>query len=160
MTDMGERPAAVRVAFVMWLVAVGAGVFETVLVVASGRAGDGAVAGVAVRGVVFALALVAALRMRDGRRWARVALVAGLGVFGLLSLVVAPVRWLLDGNSVGRLVAGSGTADLLFGGSRLLHVAAVVAGCALMFTRAANAWFRPAAPARASRARGSAGSPR
>src|SRR5689334_5510999 len=126
-------PTAIRVALAMWLVAVGAGIFETILVVASGRAGDGAAAGVAVRAVVFGAAIVVALRMLSGRRWARLALAVGLGVFGLLSLTVDPVLWLAHGNSVTHLIEQSGTVDLLFGGSRVVHVVAVLAGCVLMF---------------------------
>ena len=51
----------------MWIVAIGAGISETILVVASGRAGDHATAGVAVRAVVFAVAIVIVLRMFSGR---------------------------------------------------------------------------------------------
>jgi hypothetical protein len=40
-----------------------------------------------------------ALRLREGRNWARLTLAVGLGIFGTLSLVVEPVRWLLDGGS-------------------------------------------------------------
>jgi hypothetical protein len=42
----------------------------------------------------------------------------------------------------------SGTVDLLFGGSRVLHVAAVLAACVLMFGPSANAYVRT--PARLS----------
>jgi hypothetical protein len=60
-------PAAVRTAFTLWLVAIGAGLFETVLVVTTGTAGDGVVAGVTIRCVIFAAALFAALRLRAGQ---------------------------------------------------------------------------------------------
>lgn len=126
----------------MWLVAVGAGVFETILVVGSGQAGDGAAVGVVVRTAVFVAAILVAFQMRAGRRWARWALTIGLGLLGTLSLVVDPVRWLLDGNSLGDLLAGASAVDLTFGISRGIHVAAVLAGCVLMFVPAANAFFR------------------
>ena len=63
-------------------------------------------------------------------------------MLGTLSLVVDPVRWLLDGNSLPSLVAGASAVDLTFGISRGVHVAAVLAGCALMFVPAANRYFR------------------
>ncbi|GIF50711.1 hypothetical protein DFJ67_1877 [Asanoa ferruginea] len=137
-----RAPAAVGAAFVMWLVAVGAGVFETILVVASGEAGGGAAVGVTVRVAVFLAAILVALRMRAGRRWARLTLAVGLGVLGTLSLVVDPLLWLLDGNSLSAVLAESGPADLAFGTSRVLHVAAVLTACVLMFLPSSNRYFR------------------
>jgi hypothetical protein len=126
----------------MWIVAIGAGIFETILVVVSGRAGDRAAVGVAVRAIVFAVAIVVVLRMFSGQRWARLTLAAGLGVVGTLSLTVEPVLWLARGNSLTHMVAQAGIIDLVFGSSRIVHVAAVVAGCVLMFMPSANAYFR------------------
>jgi hypothetical protein len=137
-----RAPAAVGAAFVMWLVAVGAGIFETVLVVASGQAGDGAAVGLTARTAVFLAAVLVALRMRAGRQWARLTLAVGLGVLGTLSLVVDPLRWLLDGNSLSHVLAESGPVDLAFGTSRVVHVVAVLSGCVLMFVPAANRYFR------------------
>ncbi|MFJ8578331.1 hypothetical protein [Micromonospora sp. NPDC093277] len=126
----------------MWLVAIGAGVFETILVVLSGRAGNGAAAGVVVRTAVFVAATVVALRMFSGRGWARLALVVALGIGGTLSLAVGPVMWLANGNSLTHLIAQAGIIDLVFGGSRIVHVAAVLTGCVLMFVPSADAYFR------------------
>ncbi|MET7403479.1 hypothetical protein ABZS66_59410 [Dactylosporangium sp. NPDC005572] len=130
----------------MWFIAVGAGVFETVLVVASGRAGADAVAGVTVRVIVFAAAVLVALQMAAGRRWARLALTVALGVLGTLSLTVDPLLWLAHGNSLSALIRESGVVDLLFGASRVVHVAAVLGGCVLMFVPSANRYFRTRAP--------------
>ena len=145
-----QVPVAVRKARAVWLVAIGAGVFETVLMVASGRAAEGAVIGVVVRAVVFAAAVLVVLRMFSGRRWARWVLTGTLGFLGTLSLTVDPLRWLAEGNSINELLRGSGAVDLLFGGSRVVHVAAVLYGCVLMFVPSANAYFRtrPRRPAR------------
>ncbi|GIE32519.1 hypothetical protein Ait01nite_055640 [Actinoplanes italicus] len=139
-----EVPATVRVAFWCWLAAVGAGVIETILVVTGGGHQDGLVAGVAVRAVVFTAAVVVSWQMLTGRPWARIALTAGLGVIGLSSLVADPIAWLAEGNSVASLLADSTMSDLIFGAVRAVHVVAVLAATALMFTPPANAWFRPA----------------
>jgi len=148
MRSAEQVPVAVRTARTMWLVAIGAGVFETVLMVASGRATGGAVIGVAVRAVVFTAAVVVVLRMFAGRRWARLVLTGTLGFLGTLSLTVGPVLWLAHGNSITGLIRQSGAIDLLFGGSRAVHIAAVLGGCVLMFVPSANVYFRtrPLAP--------------
>jgi glucose-6-phosphate-specific signal transduction histidine kinase len=140
-----QVPSAVRVARTMWIVAIGAGVFETVLVLASGRAGDGYLPGVIIRAVVFTGAALVVRQMFAGRRWARLALTLALGVVGTLSLVVSPLLWLAGGGSLGPLVQRSGVIDLLFGGSRVVHVTAVLSACALMFVPSANRYFRTAA---------------
>lgn len=136
-------PAAVRAAFILWLIAVGAGVFETVLVVTAGTAGDGEAAGITLRLVVFAAATIAALRLRAGKRWARIALAVGLGVFGLLSLAIGPVEWLLDpDSSLTAAVRHADATEWAFAASRSVHVAAVLAAVACMFRPSANTFFR------------------
>ncbi|GIH04021.1 hypothetical protein Rhe02_20880 [Rhizocola hellebori] len=142
MRSNSKAPAAVRKAFAAWLVAIGAGVFETILVVVSGRAGDGAAAGVAVRAVVFAAAVVVALRMLSGSRWARLTLTIALGIGGTLSLTVSPILWLAHGNSLAHLMAQATATDMAFGASRVVHIAAVLTGCVLMFVPSANEYFR------------------
>lgn len=140
-------PLPVRTAFALWLVAVAAGVLETLLVVGemvaggSGAAGKIAV-GVTIRLVVFIAAVVTALYMRRGRGWARIALALGLGVVGTASLVAEPIRKLVQGESIGAAISHANALDLLFGASRALHVTAVLLAVVLMFLPAANAYFR------------------
>ncbi|MET8754436.1 hypothetical protein ABZW32_30730 [Streptomyces sp. NPDC004667] len=140
-------PREVRGAYALWLTAVGAGAFETVLAVGrmaldgTGSAGEIGV-GLAVRLVVFTAAVFAALRMRGGARWARIALAVGLGVLGTASMVLQPLGYLLDGGSPVDALARAGALDLLFGASRALHVGAVLTAVALMFRPASNAYFR------------------
>ncbi|MFJ7778842.1 hypothetical protein [Streptomyces yangpuensis] len=142
-------PAPVRTAYALWLTAVAAGAFETVLAVgrtaadSSGSAGEIGT-GLAVRLTVFTLAVLIARRMRGGARWARVALALGLGVLGTASMVVQPLAYLADGGSLTQALSRAGAPDLVFAGSRIVHVAAVLAAVALMFRPAANAWFRRA----------------
>lgn len=139
--SIDRPPAAVRTAFGLWLLAVGAGVFETVVVVGSGAAGDGALMGVAIRGTVYAAAIATALRMRAGRRWARLALALVLGIVGTLSLVMEPIGWLAEGNSVRDQFAAADAAWWLTAASRAVHIGAVLSAVPLMFTPAANAYF-------------------
>jgi hypothetical protein len=65
-------------------------------------------------------------------------------------LTVDPVIWLAHGNSLTHVIAQAGIIDLVFGASRVVHVAAVLAGCVLMFVPSAGAYFRAPAhrPAR------------
>jgi hypothetical protein len=144
MRNFREAPATVRVAFVSWLAAVGAGVLETLLVMTGDDAPPGLATGVAIRVAVFVTAVAVAFLMLSGRRWARLVLAAGLGVVGLSSLIADPITWLAEGHSVATLLADSTSADLLFGVVRSLHIVAVLSATALMFTPPSNAWFRPA----------------
>ncbi|MEU4620856.1 hypothetical protein AB0G04_12875 [Actinoplanes sp. NPDC023801] len=140
-----EVPATVRVAFWCWLAAVGAGMIETILTVTGEENQDGLATGVAVRAVVFTAAVVVSWQMLTGRPWARIVLTAGLGVIGLSSLVADPIAWLANGNSIASVLADSSMPDLFFGAVRALHVIAVLAATALMFTPPSNDWFRASA---------------
>lgn len=149
--DVQLPPAPVRAAFTLWVTAVAAGAFETVLAV--GRlAADGSgsttgiAVGLAVRLSVFTAALLVALRMRRGHGWARIALALGLGVAGTASMVAEPVHALAQGRTIGVELAQAGAMDLAFGASRVLHVAAVLSAVVLMFLPAANSHFRRTKP--------------
>ena len=139
-------PGAVQTAFLLWLVAVGAGVAETIVrVVDSLAAGAGAGAGgVLIRVVVYAAVVYVATRMRSGKRWARDTLAIALGVVGTLSLVIDPISWLAAGNSLREVYA---EADLLFAfvaPIRVVHLAAVIGALVYMYRPAANRYFRAA----------------
>ncbi|GIE98519.1 hypothetical protein Ari01nite_59840 [Paractinoplanes rishiriensis] len=129
-----RSPVTVHTSFLLWMGALAAGCAEMLL-------HDADIAGVALRLTVYAVVVAVALRMRAGRNWARWVLAAGLGVVGTLSLVIDPVTWLLDGNS---LVDAARRADLtgaLVAVSRTLHVLCVWVAVPLMFGRRANAYF-------------------
>ncbi|MGW0754292.1 hypothetical protein [Streptomyces sp. NPDC002587] len=134
-------PTEVRTAFALWLTAVAAGAFETALMLGRVPA-DEIGTGLVVRLTVFTAAVLVALRMRSGARWARLALAVGLGVLGSASLVVEPLRYLLDGGSPADALSRADALDLVFGASRTLHLATVLTAVALMFRPAANAYFR------------------
>jgi hypothetical protein len=142
-------PDAVHGAFVLWLAAIAAGVFETVLAV--GRMpGDGTTSGGTVADMVLRCALLAVLvvvtvlnfRMRQGYNGARIALAVLLGGVVLLSMVVAPLHAMADGASAGDLLRGSSPLDMVFGTSRTLQAVAVVAALVLTFRPAAQVYFR------------------
>ncbi|MET7331633.1 hypothetical protein [Nonomuraea sp. NPDC005650] len=144
-----DPPPVVHTAAMLWLTAVAFGVLETVLVVSEQLfTGSATVAGllpqVGIRLAVFAAAVFMALRLKAGQNWARLTLAVTLGVFGTLSLVIGPVQWLLAGGSIGEAVAGADAMGLLFAGSRILHVVAVLGAVTLMFQPRANAYFRSA----------------
>ncbi|MBQ1119341.1 hypothetical protein ACH4RA_00500 [Streptomyces smyrnaeus] len=150
-------PAPVRHAFALWMTAVAAGAFETVLAV-SGMAADGSGSageigvGLTIRLTVFTAAWWCAVRMRRGHGWARLALTLGLGIGGTASMVTEPLGRLADGVSVGALLSDVGALDLAFAVSRTLHVLAVLTAVTLMFLPAANAYFTTARRSRASAA--------
>ncbi|WP_135335636.1 hypothetical protein [Streptomyces sp. MZ04] len=156
-----SAPPPVHAAFALWITAVAAGVFETVLAV-GGLIADGdttageTAGGLLLRMTVFSVAVLLAVQLRHGRNWARWALAVGLGGFGTLSLVIGPVQWLADGHSPLDAFRDLGVMDALFGASRVLHLSAVLVALALMFAPAANAWFKGRS---GTRPRGRSGTP-
>ena len=142
-------PASLKQAVALWLVAIGAGVFETILVVANVLWGDGNMAngeglnaGVAARLVIFVAMTLVALQVRLGKNWARLTIGILLGVFGLLSLVIQPVSWLIEGHAVSEAFAHLNLASAAFMLSRAVHMVTVVAATALMFVPTSNNFFR------------------
>jgi hypothetical protein len=140
-------PTQLQASYLLWLLAVAAGLFETALVVVdatNGEVGSAAevAVGVAVRLLVFTGAVYLATRLRQGRNWARVALAVLLGGIGTLSLVIGPVTWLAEGGSLTDAVAAADLGSVLFAASRVVHLGAVIAALILMFHPAANAYIR------------------
>lgn len=137
-----DRPSAVTTSFLLWLIAIGSGLFETVLVVTDGIVNDSLstsemMSGAGVRGVVFVVAAILAFRMRAGSTRARLALTLLLGVLGLGSLLIGPIGWLVDGAPNPNFR----TVEWFFAASRAVHVAAVLGALAAMYRPAARAWF-------------------
>ncbi|GGN63490.1 hypothetical protein GCM10010112_22790 [Actinoplanes lobatus] len=131
------RPAAVDLAFWLWLGALGAGLAETLL-----RWEEAGPGGIAVRTGLYAVLALVMVRMRDGRNWARLTLAVGLGVLGTLSLIAEPIGWLLDGNDLGAAIGRADLTALLVAASRVLHLLCVLAATPLMFTGPAGDYFR------------------
>ena len=142
-------PASLKQAVTLWLVAIGAGLFETILVVANVLWGDGTMAngeglnaGVTVRLVIFGAMTLVALQVRLGKNWARWTIGISLGVFGLLSLVIQPVSWLMEGHAVSKAFANLNLASAVFMLSRAVHMVAVVVATVLMFVPTSNNYFQ------------------
>ncbi|MDR7385764.1 hypothetical protein [Promicromonospora iranensis] len=92
---------------------------------------DGALgAQMAFRGVIFAAALACAWFLARGRRWAWWALLAGLGVLGLASMVLPMAADLAAGGSWYDTLGGDTSA--VMPAIRVLHIAFVVAGVVTM----------------------------
>jgi hypothetical protein len=145
-------PKEVQASFVLWLTAVAAGVLETIIRVidasliglASGSGGEADVTGVAIRVIVYTVAVYIIAQMRLGKGWARLTLAVLLGVIGTLSLVIDPILWLAGANSLRGVFT---EADLLFfiiAPIRAVHLVAVVAALVFMFLPASNNYFRAA----------------
>jgi hypothetical protein len=128
----------------MWLLAVGAGVAETV-VGAIAAVGDGIslpalVAQLAVRTVIYgALFVVIDRYFRRGVRWSRYLLAGLLGTVGLASLVYEPITWLAD-NDLTHL--DWSVPFFISATLRTVHLSALLAALVLTFRPETNRWFR------------------
>jgi hypothetical protein len=146
-----DVPREVQASFLLWLTAVAAGVVETIIrviysfSVGSGSGGKADVIGVAIRVIVYAVAVYIVTRMRLGKRWARITLAVLLGGIGTLSLVIDPISWLAAGNSLGEVFTQADLLFILIAPIRAVHLAAVLAALAFMFLPAANNYFRAGA---------------
>ena len=124
--------------------AVLAGIAEAVVSVATIVAQDDADAAlltqVAVRGLIFAVALTCAWFLARGRRWAWWALLLGLGVVGLASMVLPMAAALADGASWS--TAFEGDVSPVFPVVRALHILSVLVGVAVMLRPEVRASLR------------------
>ncbi|MHC1557994.1 hypothetical protein ACR9E3_03515 [Actinomycetospora sp. C-140] len=133
-------PRPVRAAVVVWLLAVGAGVAETLVHLAlPDPPGPDALVK---RALVYAGVVALVLALPTGRNAVRWTLAVLLGVVGTASLVVEPITWLSTGASPVEYLAGAGGAEIAVVVLRTAHLAAVVVALVLMFRPAANAFFR------------------
>jgi hypothetical protein len=128
----------------MWLLAVGAGVAETV-VGAIAAVGDGIsmpalVAQLAVRTVIYgALFVIIDRYFRHGVRWSRYLLAGLLGTVGLASLIYEPITWLANHD----LTDLDWSAWFFISAPlRTIHLSALLAALFLSFRPETNHWFR------------------
>ena len=113
---------------------------------ASGSGGEadltGLISGVVIRVIVYTLVVYIITRMRLGKSWARLTLAVLLGVIGTLSLVIDPISWLAEGNSLREVFTEANLLFFLIAPIRTSHLAAVIAALVLMFLPSANTYFR------------------
>ncbi|MFC8801469.1 hypothetical protein ACFT2C_27360 [Promicromonospora sp. NPDC057138] len=125
--------------------AVLAGIAEAVVavtsIVAQQEFDDAVLTQVMVRGLIFAAALACAWFLAQGRRWAWWALLLGLGVVGLASMVLPMAAALADGASWS--TAFEGDVSPAFPVIRALHIMFVLAGVAVMLRPEVRASLAP-----------------
>jgi hypothetical protein len=139
-----EAPLTARWATLMWLLAVGAGVAESVLGAVQAVRDDislpALAAQLAVRTLVYGGLFVTIDRyFRHGVPWSRNLLAGLLGTVGLASLVYEPVTWLTqhDLNNLDWSAPFLISAIL-----RTVHLSTLLAALTLTFHPETNRWFR------------------
>jgi hypothetical protein len=142
-----KAPREVQMAFVFWLLAIGAALFEMVLAVTRMlMMGTGSIPGllinIGLRVVIYGALVAIIIWMYRGKNWARITLAIGLGVIGTLSLVIDPIMWLAGGHTPGEALASMTVYSALFTMSRVVHLVSVWVGMVCMFLPAANWYFR------------------
>ncbi|KQL44619.1 hypothetical protein AN963_24920 [Brevibacillus choshinensis] len=150
MSNKRKVPQEVKKSFLFWLVAIAAGVFEMIIAVSEilskdSGPGNSIFIAVGIRTIIFTVLVYIIMKMYRGRNWARIALAILLGGIGTLSLIIDPVKWILEGNSLDKALAGMTFYSILFGLSRIVHLASVIVAFILMFRPAANHYFRAVA---------------
>lgn len=144
-----EAPLTARSATSLWLVAVGAGVAETVVQVV-GASADGAstssLAGqIAVRAVIYgALFVVIDRYFRRGVRWSRYLLAGLLGTVGVASLVSEPIGWAIQNGDFSTIKWSA--MFFTIAALRWIHLTAVLTALALTLHPQTTRWFRDKSP--------------
>lgn len=141
-----DRPRSLTIAGGCWLVAIGAGAFETVLAAAHAlitaeMTASTVLAQVLFRLLVFTLACWLTRQLLRGRNSARIALTVLLSVLGLLSLLIAPIEWLTEGHPVMDALRHLDAYDVAFRGSRVVHVLAVLVATVAMYRPEASRYI-------------------
>ena len=134
-------PPSVRGSVSSWLIAVAAGVLETLIHALTSEDYNAAVQ-FSIRAVVYVLATAVILQLRRGRGWARIFLTVMLGGIGLVSLLVEPLTWWTAGGSPAAFVAAADASTRTVILVRAVHVIAVLVALALMYRPSANRYFR------------------
>jgi hypothetical protein len=139
-----EAPLTARSATVLWLLAVGAGVVETVVQVGLALAGDvstSAIVGqIAVRAVIYgALFVIIDRYFRRGVPWSRYLLAGVLGTVGVVSLVTEPIGWLIHNGDFTTIDWSAGFVTIA--ALRVVHLSAVISAVFFTFQRDTARWF-------------------
>lgn len=141
-------PATLHISSALWICAVLTGVAESVLGIIGAVRNDVPVAelwlNIVLRGVLYGLLIFTALQLAAGRRWPRPVLAVGLGAIGLGTLIIEPIRSVLDGSAVpvGTFLSTAPIIELAFAAMRTCHVVFVLVAFTMMFAPTANAFHR------------------
>jgi hypothetical protein len=139
-----EVPLTARSATLLWLLAVSAGVVETVVQVGLALGDDVALTSllgqIAARTVIYgALFVIIDRYFRRGVRWSRYLLAGLLGTVGVASLVSEPIGWLIrDGDLATVDWSGSFVAIAVL---RSVHLTAVLSALVLTLHPETARWF-------------------
>lgn len=128
----------------LWLLAVAAGVVETVVQVGLALGDDvstSAVLGqIAVRAVIYgALFVIIDRYFRRGVRWSRYLLAGVLGTVGVVSLVTEPIGWLIDNGDFTTI--DWSVSFVTIAALRAVHLTAVISAVYFTFHRDTAHWF-------------------
>ncbi|WP_432879352.1 hypothetical protein ACQPYH_32840 [Kribbella sp. CA-245084] len=139
-----EPPLTARSATMSWLLAVAAGVVETVVQVGLALADDvstsSIVGQIAVRAVIYgALFVIIDRYFRRGVRWSRYLLAGVLGTVGVVSLVTEPIGWLIDNGDFATI--DWSVSFVTIAALRAVHLTAVISALYFTFHRDTARWF-------------------
>lgn len=125
-------PRAVRVAVGALLTALATGIVETIAQLWPLDALGDSLSAITIRLLIYTAVLVAVVSFARGRNGAQLALLLGLGVVGMLSLLIDPVIWILTDPDLGAFLAAMDARLAVITGSRVAHIAAVIVAVVAM----------------------------
>ncbi|BBK29321.1 MULTISPECIES: hypothetical protein [Staphylococcus] len=140
-------PKSIRRSVYLWYFAIIAATFELVLVLMqfmlenSEETVGSIVINIILRLLLFIILILIIRQLLYAKNWARIVLTILLGVFGILSMIVSPIQWMLN-NNVLSFFENINLFTLLFTISRILHIIFVVSAIIFMYSREANEFFK------------------
>lgn len=97
-------PKSIRRSVYLWYFAIIAATFELVLVLMqfmlenSEETVGSIVINIILRLLLFIILILIIRQLLYAKNWARIVLTILLGVFGILSMIVSPIQWMLNNN--------------------------------------------------------------
>jgi hypothetical protein len=145
LTTRSTVPAPVRSAVMLWLLAIGAGIADALLVtgqaMVDGTADRALGLQLAVHSLVSAGLVLLVLRLWNGGAIWRTLNTTLIGV-GTSTVLIGPIAWLADGHSPVGFFAAADSVQLVFAGLRAAQLLLVTAALIQLYRPAANEFFR------------------
>lgn len=139
-------PLSIKTSATAWFAAIAAGAAESALSVTelalTGDLDGDVVPNLAVRLLVYGIAIALTVRLLRGRRFSRLLLTVLLSVIGLASMVVPPAVELASGGSALVAFGADGPLGAAFVGVRLAHILLVIVATSAMHLPSASAFLR------------------